>query len=89
MSDTSMISQYCLPLLMQYELTSEDSKGSIVSGVSESDSGTLLEAESVDVLLRDVESNGYGKNVTMLLTVETGKSESLNNTNDEFSASFR
>lgn len=77
-----MISQYCLPLLMQYELTSEDSKGSIVSGVSESDSGTLLEAESVDVLLGDVESNGNGENVTMLLTVERGKSESLNNTID-------
>lgn len=89
MSDTSMISQYCLPLLMQYELTSEDSKGSIVSGVSESDPGTLLEAESVDVLLGDVESNGNGENVTMLLTVERGKSESLNNTVDEFSASFR
>lgn len=74
---------------MQYELTSEDSKGSIVSGVSESDSGTLLEAESVDVLLGDVESNGNGENVTMLLTVERGKSESLNNTIDEFSASFR
>lgn len=77
-----MISQYCLPLLMQYELTSEDSKGSIVSGVSESDSGTLLEAESVDVLLGDVESNGNGENVTMLLTVERSKSESLNNTID-------
>lgn len=74
---------------MQHELTSEDSKGSIVSGVSESDSGTLLEAESVDVLLGDVESNGNGENVTMLLTVERGKSKSLNNTIDEFSASFR
>lgn len=89
MSDTSMISQYCLPLLLQYELTSEDSKGSIVSGVSESHSGTLLEAKSVDVLLGDVESNGNGENVTMVLTVERGKSESLNNTIDEFSASFR
>lgn len=74
---------------MQYELTSEDSKGSIVTGVSKSDSGALLEAESVDVLLGDVESNGNGENVTMLLTVERGKSESLNNTIDEFSASFR
>lgn len=89
MSDTSITSQYCLPLKMQHELTSEDSKGSIVPGVSESDSGTLLEAESVDVLLGDVESNGNGENVTMLLTVERGKSKSLNNTIDEFSASFR
>lgn len=74
---------------MQYELTSEDGKGSIVTGVSKSDSGTLFEAESVDVLLGDVESNGNGENVTMLLTVERGKPESLNNTIDEFSASFR
>lgn len=84
MSETSIDGQYCLLCLLQYELTSKDSKGSIVTGVSESDSAALLEANSVDVLLGDVESDGNGENVTVLLTVVRGKSESLNDTMGEF-----
>lgn len=89
MSETSIGGQNFFPCFLQYELTSKDSKGSIVTRVSESDSGTLLEAKSVDVLLRDIESNGNGENVTVLMTVERGKSESLNDAIGKFSPSFR
>lgn len=56
--------------------------------VLESDLGILFEVKSVDVFLRDIESNGNGENVIVFMIVERGKLESFNDVIGKFSFSF-
>ena len=47
-------------------LDGQDGEASVVSRVAEGDSGALLEAELLDLLLRDIESDGHGEEVAVL-----------------------
>ena len=47
-------------------LDSQDGKASVVSRVAEGDSSALLETELLDLLLRDIESDGHGEEVAVL-----------------------
>lgn len=54
-------------------LNSEDSEVSVVTEISEGDSGTGLDSKSLNVLLIDVEVDGHGEEVAI------GKAVVLNN----------
>lgn len=64
--------------------TGNDGEGSLVSGVSESDLDARGEAESVNVLLRDIEGDGHGEQGALSLSVDLGQSKGVSNAADQY-----